>query len=100
MDNFYVDDMPLSVHTTEQASEVIHEMKSLLAKGGFNLTKWFSNFEEILENSENTPIESEDNCSKGPRIPAENELNAATRFVNSATQGFVNRHKVKSGTHR
>ena len=33
----------------------------MLAEGGFNLTKWFSNFEEIFENSEITPIESEDN---------------------------------------
>ena len=58
MDNFYVDDMLLSVHTTEQASEVIQELKSLLAKKGFNLTKWFSNFEEVFENSEITSIES------------------------------------------
>ena len=61
MDNFYVDDKRLSVQTTEQASEVIHELKSLLAKRGFKLTKWFSNFEKIFENTEITPIESEDN---------------------------------------
>ena len=61
MDIFYVDDLLPSVHTIEQASEVIHDLKSLLAKGGFNLTKRFSNFEEIFENSEITPIESEDN---------------------------------------
>ena len=61
MGNFYVDDMLLSVHTIEQASEVIHDLKLLLAQGGFNLTKWFSNFEEIIENSEITPIEIEDN---------------------------------------
>ena len=61
MDNFYVDDTLLSVHTIEQASEVIHDLKSLLAKGGFKLTKWFSNSEEIFQNSEITPIESEDN---------------------------------------
>ena len=61
MDNFYVDDMLLSVHTIEQASEVIHDLKSLLAKRGLKLTKWFSNSEEIFENSEITPIESEDN---------------------------------------
>ena len=30
MDNFYVDDMLLSVHTIEQASKVIHDLKSLL----------------------------------------------------------------------
>ena len=30
-------------------------------KGGTNLTKWFSKFEEIFENSEITPIESDDN---------------------------------------
>ena len=57
MDNVYVEEMLLSVHTTEQASEVIHELKSLLAKGGFNLSKWFSNFEEKFEKSEITPIE-------------------------------------------
>ena len=61
MDNFYVDDMLLSVHTNEQASKVIHEQKSLLAKRGFNLTKSFSNFEEIFENSKISPIESEEN---------------------------------------
>ena len=60
-DNCYVDDMLLSVHTTEQVSEVIYELQSLLPKGGFNLTKWFSNFEEKFENSEITLIESEDN---------------------------------------
>ena len=32
MDNFHVDDMIRSVHTTEQASEVMYELKSLLAK--------------------------------------------------------------------
>ena len=57
MDNFYMDNMLLSVDTTEQASEAIHELKSLLAKGDFNFTKWFSNFEEIIENSQITPIE-------------------------------------------
>ena len=61
MDNFYVDDMLLSVHTIEPASEVFHDLKSLLAKKGFNLTKWFSNSEDLFENSEITPIESEDN---------------------------------------
>ena len=53
MDNFYVDDMLLSVFTTEQASEGIQELKSLIAKRGFKLTK--------CSNSEITPIESEDN---------------------------------------
>ena len=54
MDNFYVNDMLLSVHTTEQASEVIHQLKSLLLKGDFNL-------KEIFGNSEITPIEHENN---------------------------------------
>ena len=39
MDKFYVDDMLLSVHTIEQTYEIIHDLKSLLAKEGFNLTK-------------------------------------------------------------
>ena len=75
MDNFYVDDILLSVHTIEQASEVIHDLKSLLAKGGFNLTKLFSNFLEIFENSEITPIESEDNPKVfGPEWIAADDL--------------------------
>ena len=41
---------------------MIQVLKSLLAKRGFNLTKCFSNSEEIFENSEITPIESEDNA--------------------------------------
>ena len=61
MNNIYVDDSLLSVYTTEQASELFHELKSLLSKGGFNFTKRFSNFEEVFENSETTPIESEGN---------------------------------------
>ena len=104
MGNFYVDDTLLSVHKTEQTSEVTHELKLLLLKGGFNLTKWVCNFEEVFENSEITPIESEDipnvlglewiaardlnesvNCSEGPRIPAEIKFEAKTSFVNSVT---------------
>ena len=39
----------------------MHELQPLLAKGGFNLSKWFPNSEEVFENSETTPIESEEN---------------------------------------
>ena len=85
MDNFYVDDMLVSVHTTEQASEVIHELKSLLAKGGFKLTKWFSNFEEIFENSGITSIENEDN----PKVLGLEWIAATDLFTVQKDQKFL-----------
>ena len=59
-DNFYVEDILLSVHATKQASEVFNELKPLLAKAVFNLTKLFSKFEKAFENSDIKPTESED----------------------------------------
>ena len=45
-DDFYVDDGLKSVSTAIQASALI---KSLLAKGGFNLHKFISNSKEVIE---------------------------------------------------
>ena len=46
--DFYVDDFLKSFATVEQAKELIKQMNSLLLKGGFRLTKWVSNNEQIL----------------------------------------------------
>ena len=43
--NFYVDDCLKSVSSVEEAKE----LKTLLARGGFNLTKWTSNHPAVLE---------------------------------------------------
>ncbi len=45
---FYVDDLLASASTTEDAVQLCKELKLLLAKGGFNLTKWISNNPEVV----------------------------------------------------
>ena len=91
MDNFYVNDVLLSVHTSKQASEIIHELKSLLAKRGFKFTKWLSNFEEIVENSEITPIETEDN----PKVLGLEWIAADNLLTVRKDQEFLNEFDAK-----
>ena len=47
--NFYVDDCLKSVSSVEEAVALVKELKTLLAQGGFNLTKWTSNHPAVLE---------------------------------------------------
>ena len=47
--NFYVDDCPVSVEDETHAVKVVKNLCSLLAYGGFKLTKWLSNSEEVIK---------------------------------------------------
>ena len=44
--NFYMDDLLVSLSSQQEAAELKTELTPLLAKGGFKLTKWVTNFEE------------------------------------------------------
>ncbi|XP_041461181.1 uncharacterized protein LOC121412436 [Lytechinus variegatus] len=46
--NFYVDDCLTSVKSAEEASRLVNELRELLSKGGFRLTKWISNDRNVL----------------------------------------------------
>lgn len=46
--NFYMDDFLKSVNDVTTASLIQQEMTSLLARGGFRLTKWSSSSREVL----------------------------------------------------
>ena len=46
--NFYVDNCLKSVPTTEKAMRLSGELRALLRKGGFRLTKWISNDRNVL----------------------------------------------------
>ena len=46
--NFYVDDCLKSVASTKDAVSLVKELRELLSRGGFNLTKWVSNSREVL----------------------------------------------------
>lgn len=47
--NFYVDDCLKSCGTEAEAKELAKDLKALLSKGGFNLTKWSSNSREVVD---------------------------------------------------
>ena len=47
--NFYVDDCLKSTATEAEAIHLSSQLRQLLAKGGFRLTKWISNSKEVME---------------------------------------------------
>lgn len=47
--NFYVDDCLKSVPTEEAAIALTAELRDLLARGGFKLTKWLSNSKSVMK---------------------------------------------------
>ena len=47
--DFYVDDLLKSFSDPDEAKDKGKELQSLLAEGGFQLTKWNSNSCEVLE---------------------------------------------------
>ena len=47
--NFYVDDCITSVATEKEAIRLVSQLTTLLAKGGFRLTKWLSNCTNLLD---------------------------------------------------
>ena len=47
--NLYVDELLKSVPTADEAIQLSKELKELMEKGGFNLTKWISNSRQVME---------------------------------------------------
>lgn len=47
--NFCVDDLLKSILTENEAIRMAHELRELLSRGGFNLTKWVSNSLKVCE---------------------------------------------------
>ena len=47
--NFYVDDCLRSVETDSQAVHIAGQLRELLSKGGFHLTKWISNSNKLID---------------------------------------------------
>ena len=50
LENFYMDDCLKSVDLEEEAIRMSDELSQLLKKGGFNLTKWLSNNDQVVSN--------------------------------------------------
>ena len=47
--NFYVDDCLKSVRSVGNAVEVVDQLREILSRGGFRLTKWSCNRSEVLD---------------------------------------------------
>ena len=47
--NFFVDDYLKSVESHEKAISSVVQLRNLLARGSFNLAKWFSNSRAVLK---------------------------------------------------
>ena len=47
--NFYLDDCLISVESEQRAVEVVHDLRALLLKGGFNLRKWLSTSNAVMQ---------------------------------------------------
>ena len=47
--SFYVDDLLAGANTTEEALDLYRDLRSILLKGGFNLCKWRSSHQEVLQ---------------------------------------------------
>ena len=46
---FYVDDCLKSVKSRDEAIDLVNELRKLLRRGGFNLTKWICNSRAVLD---------------------------------------------------
>ena len=99
--NFYVDDCLKSLPSATVAIKHVEELRRLMLRGGFNLTKWISNDREVLES---IPVEAR---AKGVKdldldndvLPAEKALGVSW-FVETDTFGFKVNIKEKPCTRR
>ncbi|XP_073230045.1 uncharacterized protein [Porites lutea] len=72
--NFYVDDCLKSVEDNQQASRLVDQLRQLLAKGGFRLTKWVSNAYDVIQS---VPVSERASSVKEPyleNLPVERAL--------------------------
>ena len=46
--NMYVDDLMKSIDMTQKAINLVGQLRELLSRGGFRLTKWYSNKREVI----------------------------------------------------
>lgn len=44
----YVDDLTKSLNDAIEATNLVSQLRKLLEKGGFRLTKWYSNCREVM----------------------------------------------------
>ena len=87
MKNFYVDDLLKSLKNSKDAIGAYKDLKRLLSLGGFNLTKWICNKNEVM-----SPIPEEDRSKEWKKIDFKKENLPVERVLgvlwNTATDCF------------
>ena len=99
--NFYVDDCLKSLPSSNEAVTHVDDLRRLMFKGGFNLTKWISNDREVLES---IPVEDRTKDIKEldltkDALPTERALGVSW-FVETDTFGFKISVKERPYTRR
>lgn len=97
--NFYVDDCLKSIKSETKAISLVSELRALLSKGGFRLTKWISNSRRVIESvpTSERAISVKDHLLD--QLPCERAL--GTRWdVETDTFGFRTSLKDKPSTRR
>jgi hypothetical protein len=89
--NVYVDVCLKSLPTAEAAINLAKDLSTLLSKGGFRLTKWISNDQEVLqaipEKERAKEIKDIDLYNKSDTLPTERAL-GVTLCIETDTFGF------------
>ena len=69
--NFYVDDCLKSVATNPEAIRLVGQLREMLSKGGFRLTKWISNSRDVIScvpETERAPSVKDLDLSNNPAL--------------------------------
>ena len=72
--NMYVDDMMKSAKETSEAIGLVSQLRHLLEKGGFRLTKWYSNSREVMKTIPETERAKSMKDLELDRLPTESAL--------------------------
>ncbi|XP_068716993.1 uncharacterized protein [Montipora capricornis] len=98
-DNFYVDDCLKSVPSKTEAIGLVNELRTLLSKRGFRLTKWISNSRKVIDS---IPLSEREGSVKDlllDQLPIERALGVRWD-VESDTFGFKISVKDRPATRR
>ena len=97
--NFYVDDCLKSVPTEDAAVTLADQLRELLARGGFKLTKWLSNSKRVLESLPESERAAKVKGLDFDKLPVERALGVQWN-VSSDTFGFSIVIKDRPATRR
>jgi hypothetical protein len=103
----YVDDLMKSVGDTDEAIELASQLRQLLEKGGFHLTKWYSNSRELIATIPESERAKSVKDLELDRLPTESALgikwnteedvfvwDVAERMLQLVNESFVTRRAI------